>query len=55
MRKQDISVEELSKNSGIAAEDLEKILSNKKVIEPFHTILLAKALNVDVNALFQEP
>ena len=55
MKRQDISIEGLSVKSGIASDVLEKILANKKVIEPFQTVLLAKALNIDVNALFKEP
>jgi hypothetical protein len=55
MDQKSISVKALSEKSGIAVDVLEKILYNKKVIEPFETVLLAKALETDVNALFKEP
>ncbi len=53
--KQGITLEELSAKSTIDVDELEKMLYNKKVIQPRETALLAKALGVDVNALFKEP
>ena len=55
MDQKGISVKALSEKSGIAVDVLEKILYNKKVIEPFETVLLAMALETDVNTLFKEP
>ncbi len=52
MKRNDVSEEELSEKSGIAIDDLRKILRNRKVVGLDEMVLLAKALQTDMNTLF---
>ncbi len=54
MEEREICVDELSEKSGIICNDLEKILADKKVINPYEIACIAGALGLDVNDLFRE-
>ena len=54
MEEREICVDELSEKSGIICNDLEKILADKKVINPYEIACIAGALGLEVNDLFRE-
>ena len=55
MKIKKISIDELSVGSGIIVEDLLLILNNRKLIRPFQIVAVARVLDTDINALFEEP
>lgn len=54
MEAKGISIDELSRRSGIHTEDLYRLLKNKKIIRPYEIAVLSMALKTDVDALFEQ-
>lgn len=54
MREKNISLEELGRRSGLAITDLKKCLEGKKGLKICQLVCIAKAMNINIDLLFQE-